>query len=127
MFDNEGMKQVVAAAVISALDDKAPALLAELVNKVLEREVNQYGAKPDYRDEKMTLLEQVARTQLEMIVAGCVRDWIAGKGDEIKSAVNAKLADGGMGDALVAALTKTLNDHRLNINLSVVRDKYDND
>jgi hypothetical protein len=122
MFDKDGMNQIVSAAVVSAMEEQAPKLLGELVEKVLGQEVNEHGGKPDsWSHQRMTLLEYTARNELRRIVQDTVREWVKGKEDGLRATIQTKLADGGIADAFVNAIIRDIETRDIQLDLSVRR------
>jgi hypothetical protein len=119
MFDAESMKQVISGAVLNALSEQGPALLKELVDRSLAREVNQYGSKPEYNDKKMTLLEFMSSREIDKIIQEAVRGWFETQREDIKATVTAKIVEGGIAEKLVDALQKTIDNYGFKVEVSV--------
>lgn len=124
MFDKESMEKIVSAAVLSALEDKAAPLLAELIDRMLKLEVDmETGSKPSYSSKgKGSYLEFVAQQQVRLIVGQTVGDWIKDKSDEIKKQVVDKLESGSVAQAYVDALTKQVDNYGFRVDLTLDRE-----
>lgn len=123
MFDKEGMNQIVSAAVVAALEDKAIPLLAQLVEGILTVKVDEYGKTDGYGRKDQTYLEYMTKRQLGFTIERTISEWITTQTETLTAQITAQLSvDGGIARVLVDRITERASSGKFAVSVKLTEE-----
>lgn len=111
------VQATIQSKVIQAFND-APEAIDLLVKAALSKEVDQYGAKPDYNSRiKMPYLEWLVGETIRRVARDAVQEAVKAREATIKEAVKKAISADAMVDGLTKKIMGTL-DEEYKVNIS---------
>ena len=109
------VKAGIQQEILKALQD-SPEYIESLIKSALNQEVNKYGDKPSYGEDKIPYLEYVVGAQLRSFAGKAVSTWLKENEDAIRAAIIERVSQSDIGESFADAVVGTIgNEWRINV------------
>ena len=96
--------------ILKAIQD-APEYINNLVEAALNQEVNEFGSKPEYGQQKIPYLEYIVGNQIRIFAGKSVKQWLEDNEEEIREMIIKRIKENDIGEKFADAVSKQMKDN----------------